>query len=192
MARVRTVPPLLSGLVEPVLAVRRVWYRLRYPRLTMGTGVRIAGRLQLHEGTTLILGDRVRILQNVIINGGGTVTVGSDTLLNGCWIGSRQSVEVGDWCLISDCSIVDTDYHNLPPTQRHQKLSAKAEAPIRIGNNVWVGAQASVLKGTTIGSDSVIGFGAVVRGVVPDGVVLTGNPAQVVKTFTAEERAFRD
>ena len=188
----RSLSPLVRGLLGPVFAVRRAWYRVRYPRLTMGDDVLIIGRLRLREGTTLVLGDRVRIRQKVIINGGGTVTVGSDTLLNGCWIGAQQSVQVGDWCLISDCSVVDTDYHNLLPGQRHERLSPKAVAPIRIGTNVWIGARAIVLKGSVIGPDSVIGSGAVVRGVVPDGVVMAGNPAQVVRTFTAQERAFHD
>ena len=46
-----------------------------------------------------------------------------------------------------------------------------------------------VLKGVTIGDDSVVGAGAVVRSAVPDGVVVSGNPAVVVKTFDASERS---
>jgi acetyltransferase-like isoleucine patch superfamily enzyme len=120
------------------------------------------------------------------------VRVGAHTLLNGCWVGSRESVTIGDWCLVSDCAISDTDYHNLVPRDRHGPLSPKAIAPVRIGDNVWVGARAIVLKGTTIGDDSVVGSGGVVRGAVPEGVVVSGNPAEIVRTFTAEERALGD
>jgi hypothetical protein len=58
-----------------------------------------------------------------------------------------------------------------------------------LGRNTWVGARAIVLKGTTIGDDSVVGSGSVVRGEVPAGVVVAGNPAVVVKTFSPEQRS---
>ncbi len=184
----RALSPQLKALTSIVFSARRIWYRLRYPNLVMGKDVLFIGRLRLKAKTQLILGDRVRIRQNVIINGGGRVTVGHDTLLNGCWIGSQRSVSVGSWCLISDCSVVDTDYHNLLPRDRHSPLSERAVSPVIIGDNVWIGAQAIVLKGSRLGSDSVVGSGAVVRGEVTEGVVVVGNPATVVRVFSAVER----
>lgn len=184
----RELSPRRKRAVDTVFAVRRAWYRLRYPRLEMGEGVLFIGRLRLKAGTRLVLGDRVRVRSEVIVNGGGTVTVGTDTLLNGCWLGARQSVSVGRWCLISDCNVSDNDFHNLLPGDRHGPLSPKAVSPVVIGDNVWVGARAIVLKGSNIGSDSVIGSGAVIRGVVSEGVVMAGNPAEVVRKFTADER----
>ena len=53
-----------------------------------------------------------------------------------------------------------------------------------IGNNVWVGAQAVILKGVTIGDDSVVGTSAVVTSDVPAGVVVAGNPARIVKRIS--------
>lgn len=185
----RTLPRGVRPLLDAGFAARRAWYRVRYPRLRMGKGVLIIGRLKLRRGTRLVLGDHVRIRKTVIVNGGGVVRVGAHTLLNGCWVGSRAEVTIGDWCLISDCSISDTDYHNLAPRDRHRPLSPKAVAPVRIAGNVWVGARAIVLKGTDIGRDSVVGSGAVVRGQVPEGVVVSGNPATVVRVFTPDERA---
>lgn len=54
-------------------------------------------------------------------------------------------------------------------------------APVEIGDNVFVGMGARILQGTTIGSDSVIGAGAVVTGSIPAGVVAAGNPARVIR-----------
>ena len=51
---------------------------------------------------------------------------------------------------------------------------------IRVGNNVYFGIDCTILPGTTIGSDCVIGAGSVVRGAIPDGSVVMGNPARVV------------
>ena len=177
----------LTGLVrigaESVFAVRRCWYRLRYRRLRVGRGVRFVGRLRLRQGTELVLGDRTRVRGHVIVNGGGRVEVGADSLLNGCWIVSGELVELGEGCLVSDCGITDSDYHNADPRLRHTPALAATRSPVHVGRNVWLGAHALVLKGVRIGDDSLVGAGSVVRHDVPPGVVVTGNPAQVTGTF---------
>ena len=185
--RINRLPGPFRPVVRGVLAAIRTGYRLRYPRtLTYGHSVVIVGRLKIQEGTRVVLGDRVRVRGRVIINGGGVVTIGADTLLNGCWIGGRTSVTVGAGCLISDCDITDSDFHNLEPSLRHQPPDERTQRPVHLGDNVWVGAHAMVLKGSTVGRDSVVGAGAVVRGEVPTGVVVVGNPAKVVKHLTAD------
>ncbi|GAB3858935.1 hypothetical protein GCM10028801_19570 [Nocardioides maradonensis] len=168
---------------EVVFAVRRRWYRLRYRRLRIGRDVRFVGRLRLRQGTELVLGDRTRIRGRVIVNGGGRVEVGPDSLLNGCWIVAGELVELGAMCLVSDCGITDSDFHNAAPQLRHAPALPASRRPVRVGRNVWVGAHALVLKGTQIGDDSLVGAGAVVRGAVPAGVIVTGNPAVVTGTF---------
>ena len=168
---------------EGVFAVRRVWYRLRYRHLRVGRGVRFVGRLRLRQGTSLVLGDHTRVRGHVIVNGGGRVEVGADSLLNGCWIVATEHVELGAGCLVSDCGITDSDYHNAEPRLRHQPALPATRRPVTVGRNVWIGAHALVLKGTRIGEDSLVGAGAVVRGEVPAGVVVTGNPAVVTGTF---------
>lgn len=169
-------------------AVRRRWYRLRYPRLTIGSGVMFIGRLRLRQGTELVLGDRARIRGRVIINGGGRVEVGADTLLNGCWIVAGEAVVIGERCLVSDCGISDSDFHNVRPDLRHVPPLPATRAPIRVGTNVWLGAHALVLKGTTVGADSVVAAGAVVRGEVPHAVIVAGNPAAIVHRFGGADR----
>lgn len=56
-------------------------------------------------------------------------------------------------------------------------------APISVGNNVFIGARSTILPGTRIGNNVVIGAGAVVKGHIPDNVVVAGNPAKVIKTI---------
>lgn len=164
-------------------AVRRAWYRVRYPRLEIGTGVMFIGRLTVSDGTRVSLGDRVRIRQHVVINGGGIVEVGADTLLNGCWVLAAERVSFGDHCLVSDCGVTDNDFHNLPPEMRHEPPGPLTRRPVTIGRNVWLGTHALVLKGVTIGPNAAVGAGAVVRDDVPADVVVSGNPATVVKQF---------
>ena len=180
--RIDRLPGPLRPVAWGVLSAVTLAHRVRHPRtLTCGDRVVILGRLRIAQGTRVVLGDRVRVRGRVIINGGGTVTVGPDTLLNGCWIGARTSVRVGAGCLVSDCDITDSDFHNLEPARRHQPPDDRTQRPVELGDNVWVGAHALVLKGTRVGRDSVVGAGAVVRGDVPPSVVVVGNPAEVVK-----------
>lgn len=168
---------------EAVFVVRRAWYRLRFPSLTIGDDVRFVGRIRVKGRTTVVLGDRVRVRKTVRINGGGVVRVGADTLLNGSWIIAETAVEIGERCLISDAGLMDTDFHNLEPELRHDPPSERTRAPITVGTNAWIGAQALVLKGTSIGDDSVVAAGAVARGDIPERVVVAGNPAVVVRKF---------
>ena len=94
---------------------------------------------------------------------------------------------VGDDCILGSCTIVDTDHHSVEVDRRGSGADV-ASRPIVIGRNVWVAGAAAVLKGVTIGDDSVVGYGAVVTTDVPAGVVVAGNPARVVRNLY-EERA---
>jgi acetyltransferase-like isoleucine patch superfamily enzyme len=171
------------GAVRALYAVRRTWYRLRYRRLTLGAGVQIRGRIRLRRGVTVTIGDRCRINKHVRFAGTGRVTVGPDTLLNDSWIGCWSTVTVGARCLLSDCQIVDNDFHHVDPARRHDPPDASTRSPISIGDNVWIGSNAMVLKGVSIAGDSVVGAACVVRTDVPARCVVIGNPQQVVKRF---------
>lgn len=166
-----------------MFALRRRYYLLRYPRLRLGRRVEIRGRLRLRRGVRVTIGDGTRLNKLVRFAGPGEVRVGSDCLLNGTWIGSWASVTVGDRCLLSDCELVDTDFHNLDPARRHEPPGPATRQPIVVEENVWVGAHALVLKGVRIGRDSVVGAATVVRSDVPPRVVVIGNPQEIVKKF---------
>ncbi|MFI9527001.1 acyltransferase [Micromonospora rosaria] len=164
-------------------AFRRGWYRLRYRRLTLGRDVEIRGRIRLRRGVRVSIGDRTRVNKLVRFAGPGEVRVGTDCLLNATWIGCWTSVTIGDRSLLSNCELIDNDFHNLPPELRHEPATDRTRAPIVIGENVWIGAHALVLKGVRIGDDSVVGAATVVRTDVPPRVVVVGNPQQTVKKF---------
>ncbi|MET8085712.1 acyltransferase [Micromonospora sp. NPDC005197] len=169
--------------VHLVFALKRAWYRLRYRRLTLGRDVEIRGRIRLRRGVRVSIGDRSRLNKLVRFAGPGEVRIGADCLLNATWIGTWTSVTVGDRCLLSDCELLDNDFHNLPPEQRHAPPGPATRAPIVLEDNVWIGAHALVLKGVRVGRNSVVGAATVVRADVPPGVVVVGNPQQTVKKF---------
>src|SRR5690606_28135060 len=115
--------------------------------------------------------------------GPGEITIGADCLLNGTWIGCWTSVTIGNRCLLSDCELVDNDFHNLDPERRHDPPVPASRAPIVVEDNVWIGAHALVMKGVRIGRDSGVWAATVVRSDVPQRVVVIGNPQQIVKKF---------
>ena len=83
----------------------------------------------------------------------------------------------------ANVTVVDTDFHSLNSAMRFsvqgEGEDAKA-APVRIGNDVFVGMNAMILKGVSVGNEAVIGAGAVVTKDVPDGAIVGGNPARII------------
>jgi acetyltransferase-like isoleucine patch superfamily enzyme len=127
----------------------------------------------------------------------GTALIGDFTLLNGALVMAEQRIEIGSHCLISwNVGIADSDFHPLEPAQRLIDAHALAPfykdrpprpkletRPVKIADNVWIGMNAIILKGVTIGENSVVAAGAVVVKSVPPNTVVAGNPAVPVKTF---------
>jgi maltose O-acetyltransferase len=178
--------PVLKVLANFFFEAKRQFYQLRYPNVKLAKGVRIRGSLDVYGRVKVAIGSGSRLSKRVIIYGSGELTIGSNVLLNGSWIGCERSITIGDECLISDCALTDSDYHNLEPHLRHCPPGPKVSAPIVIDRNVWIGARATVMKGVHIGADSVVGLGSVVRKSIPPGVVVIGNPQQIVKHFDLE------
>jgi acetyltransferase-like isoleucine patch superfamily enzyme len=104
---------------------------------------------------------------------GATIRVGNGTYLNrGTEIVAGQSVVIGRDCKIArDVIIMDTDQHALPG-------AGLMFAPVEIGDRVWIGARAIVLKGVHIGQDSVVAAGAVVTHDVAPRTIVAGVPAR--------------
>jgi acetyltransferase-like isoleucine patch superfamily enzyme len=167
-------------------AIKRQYYQLRYPNLLLAKDVIIKGSLQVSGPVKVEIGSGSRLGKNVAIYGSGQLIVGQNVSLNGAKIGCDRKITIEDDCLISDCFLADSDYHNLEPHLRHHPPSPKVSAPITIERNVWIGARATVMKGVRIGTNSVVGLGCIVRKSIPPNVVVIGNPQQVVKHFAVQ------
>jgi acetyltransferase-like isoleucine patch superfamily enzyme len=103
---------------------------------------------------------------------------------NGCTLSAAAQITIGDHCLLSAAVRVhDNDGHPLDAEKRRRSAPIGPDdvAPVRIDENVWIGAEATILKGVHIGRDAVVGTGAVVTADVPAGAVVAGNPARVVR-----------
>jgi acetyltransferase-like isoleucine patch superfamily enzyme len=129
----------------------------------------------------------------------GQCSIGDFTLLNGALVMAEENIDIGSHCLISwNVGVADSDFHPLEPAQRLIDAQALAPylknrpprpklktAPVKIADNVWIGMNAIILKGVTIGENSVVAAGSVVTKSVPPNTVVAGNPALVVKQFEA-------
>ena len=115
---------------------------------------------------------------------GAEIVIGEDTGISGGSICAASSIRIGAGCLLgANVTIADTDFHAVNPVNRRYNNSDEiAVAPIVIEDNVFIGANAFVLKGVTIGRDSVVGAGAIVVRDVPPGSVVVGSAAMVKRS----------
>jgi acetyltransferase-like isoleucine patch superfamily enzyme len=111
-----------------------------------------------------------------------TIEIGNESFLNGTSFGCQRQIKIGPRAILGRCSIMDTDFHSIA-IDRHEPHAPVRVAPVILGENVWIGAQAGILPGTKIGRNSVVGFGAVCAGVFPENVVIAGNPARVIRSI---------
>lgn len=109
---------------------------------------------------------------------GKNIIVGKNVFFNsGCRLQDHGGIFIGDNVLFGHNVVLATLDHDLDPAKRDLLHCA----PIRIGNDVWAGANATITKGVTIGDGAVIAAGAVVTRDVPPRTVVGGVPAKVIK-----------
>lgn len=146
----------------------------------------LKGRLRLHNNTDVYVADGA----NLIINGDVDIfsnckitCLGKGQLvLNGGFVNERSQIlsysliEIGSDCAIGcDVIIRDYDFHKLDID------SYEVSKPIHIGNHVWIGQRAMILKGVSIGDGAVVAAGAIVTHDVPANCVVAGIPAKVIR-----------
>lgn len=135
----------------------------------------------LHE----ILGkikDRILIEQPFYCDYGYNISVGSNFYANfNLVILDEASVSFGDNVFIAPNCGFYTAGHPIDADERNKGL--EYAKPITVGDNVWIGAHATVLPGVTIGNNCVIGAGSVVTHDIPANSVAVGNPCRVIKAI---------
>jgi acyl-[acyl carrier protein]--UDP-N-acetylglucosamine O-acyltransferase len=111
------------------------------------------------------------------------ITIGrGNAFSNNTVLCAMQSIRIGDGCRIGDnVAIYDADFHELDPATRDR--SAGVVKPVVIGDNVWIGSRAMVLRGATIGNNAVIGAMSLVTKEIPPNCVAAGIPAKVLRTI---------
>jgi acetyltransferase-like isoleucine patch superfamily enzyme len=112
----------------------------------------------------------------------GVVSIGAKTVLGQeCTISAYQHVSIGRECVIADrVMLIDFD-HGMVEVDRPIRLQGIYKRDVRVGNNVWIGYGASILRGVTVGDNAVIGTNAVVTKDVPPNAIVGGVPARIIR-----------
>lgn len=167
---------------EPMFRVKcaKVGNNLRLEKLPY-----IIGEGVICIGDNVNISGRIDIGFNNRFEGKPQLIIGNNVFI-GCQSGfaiARQII-IGDNCyLASAVKIFDNDGHPLDPQKRRQGEPVKAKdiRPVKLCDNVWIGTGSILLKGVTIGENSVVGAGSVVTKDVAANTIVAGNPAKVIK-----------
>lgn len=136
-----------------------------------GEGVEFRPPINLDYGIGLHIGDHTFINKDFLIVGGGRIDIGPN-----CLIGPR-------------CTIC---------TPNHAEDSAtrldgwEHTSPVRIGSNVWLGANVTICPGVAIGDNSIVGAGSVVVSDIPANSIAVGNPCRVIRPLPDHDPAFAE
>jgi acetyltransferase-like isoleucine patch superfamily enzyme len=110
------------------------------------------------------------------------IKIGNNCILNGTMIHARKEVVIGNDCGFGPGSvIIDNNSHSISIDPIIRRTGEVEESPVVIGNNVFVGMRVIILKGVSIGDNSVIAAGSVVTKDIPSNQVFGGNPAKFIK-----------
>lgn len=137
----------------------------------------------LHDGSLKVdFRGGNRIGRFTTIQGSGYISFGKNSFCNDfCIFGVNERIEIGDNVMIADAvSIRDTDHNhsNINVPMINQGITT---SPVIVGDDVWIGYGATILKGVEIGNGAIIGAGSVVTKDVPSLSIVGGIPAKIIK-----------
>ena len=152
------------------------------PNVVLQIGSR--GRIELGRWSWIGHGCKLRCHE-------GLISIGAKTVLGQeCTISAYQHVSIGRECVIADrVMLIDFD-HGMVEVERPVRLQGIYMRDVRVGNNVWIGYGACILRGVTVGDNAVIGTNSVVTRDVPANAVVGGVPARVLR-MRDEPRSMR-
>jgi acetyltransferase-like isoleucine patch superfamily enzyme len=141
---------------------------------------------------TCVIGDRVTLnskysanaiggqtFLSIVVKENAKLVIDDDSGISNSAIYCAQDIYIGKKVSIGgDCKIYDTDFHSIHLSERNTNVKT---SPVIIKDGVFIGTGAIILKGVTIGTESVIGAGSVVTKNIPDYEVWAGNPAKFIK-----------
>jgi acetyltransferase-like isoleucine patch superfamily enzyme len=168
------------------LLARLAWLKLRWGRRLRTDGLCFVCpgvQLELGRRATLSIGrwawighgSKLRVHE-------GSVSIGAKTVMGQeCTISAYQHVSIGRECILADrVMLIDFD-HGVVEVERPIRLQGIYKRDVRVGNNVWVGYGACILRGVTVGDNAILGTSAVVTRDVPDNAVVGGIPARTIR-----------
>jgi len=145
--------------------------------LGRGLELKIEPRGEVRFGRFVWIGDGTKIRCHE-----GVVEIGDKTVMGQeCTISAYQRVRIGEQCVIADRAMfIDFD-HGVVEVERPIRLQGIYKRDVEVGNNVWIGYGACILRGVSVGDNAVIGTNAVVAKDVPANAIVGGVPARIIR-----------
>lgn len=160
----------------------------------LGKKLRVDGKLRINSRGKIIIGNNVTINSGPIHVGGserrtafrigksGVFTMKDGSGMSNSTISCFKEITIGERTIIGGgCEIMDTDFHEINPLDRANKIGNIHCAPIVIGDDVFIGGLSTIKRGVTIGKGSLIGTGSLVIKNIPAHEIWGGVPAKFIK-----------
>ncbi len=173
---------------------RYLWRRLLTPAgrrwrsdgpffLGRGLELKIEPAGEIRFGRFVWIGDGAKIRCHE-----GVVEIGEKTVMGQeCTISAYQRVRIGNECVIADRAMfIDFD-HGMVEVERPIRLQGIYKRDVEVGNNVWIGYGACILRGVSVGDNAVVGTNSVVTKDVPANAVVGGIPARIIRMREAPQ-----
>lgn len=192
-----SLPHLTDCLFRGLRIQRDSWFmrlNAKWWGVTLGSQCWFHGRayFRRHPASRIVIGDEcgfnssansnlIGVNRPCIISTlkqGAEIRIGHGCGFSGTVIGCATKVVLGDYVRCgANTLITDTDWHFDDPR-------IQPDAPVIIGNNVWLGINVTVLKGVTIGENTLVGAGSIVTKNLPANIIAAGMPAKIIKRIT--------
>ncbi len=162
--------------------------QFHYPAIKIGKAVLIDRGVYIRalDGGNIHIGQNTHIWRNSIIEArGGNLHIGANGLVNaGCYLLATSKIEIGENALIAEYVTIRDQDHAHERSGQPYAQQGRVEAPIIIGDNVWIGAKSTITKGVTIEAGSIVGANSVVTKDLAGSWKYAGAPAKPIKTRT--------
>jgi len=186
--------------IDLILSKLYLFYQKKINKLNIGYSTRLRGLpiFSIIKGSYLSIGDNSYLISRsrntalgvnhpVIIRTLGinaSLSIGNNFSASGVTICCVNNIQIGNRVMLgANVTIIDTDFHSILPELRFSEcdLVHAKSAPIVIEDDVFIGMNAIILKGVTIGCGSVISAGAIVTKDIEKSTIVGGNPATIIK-----------
>ena len=195
-----------NKLMHPANGIKGRWYKhfnrwkFRFLGVHLGSDADIRNKVyfEVNSGATVTIGHQFVLYSgdnlsplcadshaSICVYPNASLQIGHNSGMSGGTIWCTHQIKIGNFVNIGgNCTILDGDMHNISWQQRRkdrkESISYK-KAPVIIDDDVWIGANCTILKGVHIGTRSIISAGSVVINDIPSDCIAAGNPCVVVK-----------